>query len=102
MADMAGGVLASSGVQLSIMLEFWMQAYRDPQVWNAAAAPYHRYQQYFASMIEEACARVSLRRSTRSWQRDVLVSLAMGLLLQAVFDPKATDWASKPGALCSS
>ena len=51
-----GGLLASSGVQLSIMLEFWMQAYRDPQVWQAAAAPYQRYQQYFAALVEEGVA----------------------------------------------
>lgn len=97
MADMAGGVLASSGVQISIMLEFWMQAYRDPQVWQAAAAPYQRYQQYFASMVEEGMHQGSLRPVDPQLAARTLVSLAMGLLLQAVFDPKATDWASEAG-----
>ena len=97
MADMAGGVLASSGVQISIMLEFWMQAYRDPQVWEAAAAPYQRYQQYFAAMVEEGVRQGSLRPVDPQLAARTLVSLAMGLLLQAVFDPKATDWASEAG-----
>jgi AcrR family transcriptional regulator len=92
MADMAGGMLASSGVQLSIMLEFWMQAYRDPQVWNAAAAPYHRYQQYFAGLIEEGVRQGTLRPVDPQLAARLLVSLSMGMLLQAVFDPKATDW----------
>jgi len=92
MADMAGGLLASSGVQLSIMLEFWMQAYRDPQVWNAAAAPYHRYQQYFAGLIEEGVRQGTLRPVDPQLAARLLVSLSMGMLLQAVFDPNATDW----------
>jgi AcrR family transcriptional regulator len=97
MADMAGSVLTSSGVQLSIMLEFWMQAYRDPQVWEAAAAPYQRYQQYFATLVEEGMRQGSLRPVDPQMAARTLVSLAMGLLLQAVFDPKATDWASEAG-----
>jgi AcrR family transcriptional regulator len=95
MADMAGGLLASSGVQLSIMLEFWIQAYRDPQVWNAAAAPYHRYQQYFAGLIETGIRQGTLRPADPNLAARVLVSLSMGMLLQAVFDPKATDWAQE-------
>jgi len=97
MADMAGGLLTSSGAQVSIMLEFWMQAYRDPQVWNATAAPYHRYQQYFASLIEEGIRQGSLRPVDPQLAARVLVSLSMGLLLQAVFDPKATDWTQEAG-----
>jgi hypothetical protein len=92
---MAGGLLASSGVQLSIMLEFWIQAYRDPQVWNAAAAPYHRYQQYFAGLIETGIRQGTLRPADPNLAARVLVSLSMGMLLQAVFDPKATDWAQE-------
>ena len=95
MADMAGSVLVSSGVHLSIMLEFWMQAYRDPQVWNATSAPYQRYQQYFASMVEEGIRQGSLSPVDPQLAARVLVSLSMGLLLQAVFDPKATDWAQE-------
>jgi AcrR family transcriptional regulator len=97
MADMAGGLLTSSEAQLSIMLEFWMQAYRDPQVWDATAAPYHRYQQYFAALIEEGIRQGTLRPVDPQLAARVLVSLSMGLLLQSVFDPKATDWAQEAG-----
>jgi AcrR family transcriptional regulator len=97
MAGMAGSLLTSSGVQLSILLEFWMQAYRDPRVWNATAAPYQRYQQYFAAMIEEGIRQGSLRPVDPNLGARVLVSLSLGLLLQAVFDPKATDWGQEAG-----
>jgi TetR/AcrR family transcriptional regulator, repressor for uid operon len=95
MADMAGSLLVSSGVQLSIMLEFWMQAYRDPRVWSATAAPYRRYQQYFAALIEDGIRQGTLRPVDPQLAARALVSLSMGMLLQAVFDPKATDWAQE-------
>lgn len=98
MADMAGGVLASSGVQLSILLEFWMQAYRDPKVWQATASPYHRYHHYFAALVEEGVRQGSLRPVDPRLAGRTLVSLALGMLLQAVFDPDVTDWTTEAGS----
>jgi len=93
MAGMAGGVLSSVEVHPIILLEFWMQAYRDPTVWQAAIAPYRRYQRYFSSLVEDGIAEGSLRQVEPDLAGRVLVSLALGLLMQAVFDPQAIDLA---------
>ena len=92
MAEMAGGILQAADVRLSIFLEFWVQAYRDPVIWQSAIAPYRRYQSYFAEMIQEGIAQGSLRQVDPNQAGRALVSLAMGLLMQALFGPASTDW----------
>jgi len=93
MAGMAGSVMNSTDVHPVILLEFWMQAYREPAVWQAAMAPYRRYQRYFGSLVEDGIAEGSLRQVDPDLAGRVLVSLALGLLMQAVFDPQAIDLA---------
>ena len=95
MAGMAGSVMRSADVHPIILLEFWMQAYREPAVWQAAIAPYRRYQHYFARMVEDGIADGSLRPVEPDLAGRVLVSLALGLLMQAVFDPQAMDLAQE-------
>jgi AcrR family transcriptional regulator len=92
MAEMAGGILQAADVRLSIFLEFWVQAYRDPVIWQSAIAPYRHYQSYFTEMIQEGIAQGSLRQVDPHQAGRTLVSLAMGLLMQALFDPASTDW----------
>jgi AcrR family transcriptional regulator len=92
MADMAGAIFQAADVRLSIFLEFWVQAYRDPLIWQSAIAPYRQYQSYFSDMIREGIQQGSLRQINPDQASRSLVSLAMGLLMQALFDPNATDW----------
>lgn len=92
MANMAGHVLQSSDASLPIILEFWMQAYRDPAVWEAAIAPYQRYQEYFANLISQGIQEGSLRPVNPQTAAQVIVSLGMGLLLQALFASHGTQW----------
>jgi AcrR family transcriptional regulator len=93
MADLADQVVQSTDVKLSIILEFWTQASRDPAVWRTAIAPYRRYQEYFSAIIQEGIKEGSFREdidphaAARS-----LVSMAVGLLMQAVFDPQSFNW----------
>jgi AcrR family transcriptional regulator len=91
-ADMVGAIFQAADIRLSIFLEFWVQAYRDPLIWQAAISPYRRYQGYFAEMIREGINQGSLRQVDPNHASRALVSLAMGLLMQALFDPTATDW----------
>jgi AcrR family transcriptional regulator len=95
MADMAGGIFDTTDMRLSIFLEFWTQAYRDPAVWQAAIAPYRRYQEYFASLVQEGVAQGSLREVDTQQAARVLVSLAVGVLMQALFDPEGANWAQE-------
>ena len=92
MADLVGGVFQSTDVQLSIFLEFWTQANHDPTVWQAAIAPYRRYQQFFARFIQEGIAEGSLQPVDPNLAARALVSMAIGLLMQALFDPQGADW----------
>jgi len=93
MARMLGFVFNAASGQLPMFMEFMVQASRDQAVWDATIAPYRRYQGQFAGMIEQGIAEGSIRPEvnpqTASW---VLISLAVGILLQGVIDPEMADW----------
>lgn len=95
MAEVAGGLFQSADIHLPIFLEFWTQANHDPQVWEAAIAPYRRYQSYFAQMIQEGIGEGTIQPVNAQLAARVLVSLAIGLLMQSLFDPQITDWESE-------
>jgi AcrR family transcriptional regulator len=92
MAELAGSMFQSANIHLPIFLEFWTQANHDPQVWEAAIAPYRRYQAYFTQMIQEGIEEGSMDPVDPQLAGRVLVSLAIGLLMQPLFDPEITDW----------
>jgi len=95
MADLAGQLLESADVQFAIFLEFWTQAQRDTLIWQAAVAPYHRYESYFADLIREGIAEGSFEAVDPNLAARSLVGLALGLLMQALFEPQACDWHSE-------
>jgi len=78
--------------QLPIFLEFLNKASRDPAIWQATIAPYRRYHGYFAALIEEGVKEGSLRVANPKHLAQILVSLAVGVVLQAVLDPYGADW----------
>jgi AcrR family transcriptional regulator len=85
-------VFQSAGNHLQMFLEFWIQASRDPTIWEATIAPYHRYQTLFASLIEEGITEGSLEPVDTQITAQVIVSFAVGLLLQGLLDPQGADW----------
>jgi AcrR family transcriptional regulator len=93
MADTLGFVFKVASGQLPMFMEFMVQASRDQVVWKATIAPYRRYQQQFAALLEEGIKEGSIKPDVDvqavSWS---LLSLAIGILLQGVVDPKAADW----------
>lgn len=93
MAGMAGLIFREAGARLPMFMEFWNQAVRDPAIWQATIAPYRRYQEFFARMIETGVAEGSLRPVDPEVAARVLVSLTLGLVLQGVMDPHGADWA---------
>ena len=66
---------------------------RDPEVWGAMAEPYRRYRDYFASLIEAGIAEGALQPMNPETGASVVVALAVGLLIQGLFDPQGGDWA---------
>jgi len=93
MAKTLGFVFQAASGQLPMFMEFMVQASRDQAVWKATIAPYRRYQQQFAALLEEGQKEGSIKQGVDiqsvSWS---LLSLAIGILLQGVVDPKAADW----------
>jgi AcrR family transcriptional regulator len=92
MAEMVGSLFQSADFHLPIFLEIWSQARHDPQIWQATIAPYRRYQSYFAEMIQQGIDEGSLQPVDPQLASRLLVSLAVGLLMESLFDPQVTDW----------
>ena len=76
-----------------MFMEFMVQASRDATVWNAVIAPYRRFQQQFAALLEQGVQEGSIQPDADVEQAaHALISLAVGILLQGVVDPRAADW----------
>jgi AcrR family transcriptional regulator len=95
MARMAAQILPNAQDQITLLLEFWLQARRDPVIWQAAIAPYRRYQAYFTDFFAEGIARGEFQDVDPSQAARGLVSLAIGLMMQVLFDPQGVDWSDE-------
>jgi AcrR family transcriptional regulator len=92
MAALFRQVLQKTDGALPIFFEFMVEAQRDPSVWQATIAPYRRYCAAFAELISQGVAEGSLRTHDPETMGRVVVSLAVGLLLQAQLEPEAVQW----------
>jgi AcrR family transcriptional regulator len=92
MADVAQRVFENNAGQLPIILEFWSRACRDPEIRQAAIAPYRQFRELFAEMIAEGTAQGSLAPVDAEAAAQTLVSLAVGVMLQGMLDPDGADW----------
>jgi AcrR family transcriptional regulator len=92
MTNLLPGVFAAAEDRLPMFLEFWLQASRDETVWKAVISPYRHYQEHFARLIEEGIAEGSLKPTDAQVTAQIIVSLAVGLVLQGVLDPQGADW----------
>ncbi len=92
MAGTAQLVFQAADGQLPIFLEFWTKAAHDPAVWQAMIAHYRRYRAFFADMIEAGIAEGTLRSVDPDITAQVIVSLAVGLVLQGLLDLHGADW----------
>jgi AcrR family transcriptional regulator len=82
----------TAGEGLPMFLEFWLQASRDKKVWEASIAPYRRYHKYFTSLIKKGVEEGSFVEVSPELASRMIVSTAMGLLLQSLLDPKGAKW----------
>ena len=65
---------------------------KNPFVWKAVIAPYRQYQDHFAKLIEKGIAEGSLKPTDSQVAAQVIVSMAVGLVLQGVLDPHGANW----------
>jgi AcrR family transcriptional regulator len=92
MTNLLPGVFAAAEDRLPMFLEFWLQASRDETVWKAIIAPYRHYQEHFSKLMQDGMAEGSLKAVDPQVAAQVIVSLAVGLVLQGVLDPHGADW----------
>ena len=85
-------IFETAGGGLPMFLEFWMQASRDEEIWQASIAPYRRYHKYFTSLIKKGVDEGSFVEVSPEIASRLIVSMAMGLLLQSLLDPKGAKW----------
>jgi AcrR family transcriptional regulator len=85
-------IFETAGENLPMFLEFWLQASRDKKIWEAGIAPYRRYHRYFTSLIKKGVDEGSFVEVDPGLASRMIVSTAMGLLLQSLLDPKGADW----------
>ncbi len=93
MASASGRIFEALDSGFPILLEFWTQASRQPEIWQEAVAPYRHFLAYFAGMIESGVQEGSIDPETDpALCARIVMAVAMGLLLQASFDPEGDDW----------
>ncbi len=92
MTDLIPAIFASAEDRLPMFLEFWLQASRDEKIWNAIIAPYHHYQEHFEKMFITGAKEGTIKPLDPKMASQVIVSFAVGLLLQGVLDPRGADW----------
>jgi transcriptional regulator BetI-like protein len=85
-------IFGTAGEGLPMFLEFWLQASRDKKIWEASIAPYRRYHKYFTSLIKKGVEEGSFIEVDPELTSRMIVSTAMGLLLQSLLDPKGANW----------
>ncbi len=92
MADAFPYIFETAGNHLPMFMEFWLQASRDEKIWQASIAPYHRYHKYFTSLIKKGVDEGSFVNVDPQIASRLIISAAMGLLLQSLLDPKGAKW----------
>ena len=92
MTNLLPGVFAAAEDRLPMFLEFWLQASRDETVWKSIIDPYRHYQEFFSKLIQDGMEQGSLKPVDAQVAAQVVVSLAVGLVLQGVLDPHGADW----------
>jgi AcrR family transcriptional regulator len=85
-------VLLAAQKGLPIYLEFWSRALRDSEVMETMIEPFREYRDFFAGMLEEGVEEGTLYLEDAPIAAQVILSFALGLLVQGFFDPEGADW----------
>jgi AcrR family transcriptional regulator len=92
MTDVLNSVFQDAGGRLPIFFEYWQQASRDPEIGQATIEPYRRYRLLFTELVQQGVEAGSFRPMDVQVAAQMIISLAVGLLLQGLLDPTGADW----------
>lgn len=93
MAGVSGSFFDEVQGGFPMLLEFWTQSIRRPVFWEKAVEPYRKYFSYFKGLLETGKAEGAFADDLDpDLSARLLMSVAMGLLLQASFDPQGAHW----------
>lgn len=92
MARRTEEIFSLANGRLSIFLEFWAQARKEPEVWSRTVEPFRRYREMFATLIRKGIHEGTLRKVDPDAAGSALVSLAVGVVLQGVVDNQGAKW----------
>jgi AcrR family transcriptional regulator len=92
MAQVVGEVLEVGGPQLSIYLEFWNQALRDPDLYSALSQPFDDFLDFFSGLLQGGMERGVIKSTNAGMTARVITALGIGLLFQGLLSPDAADW----------
>ncbi len=85
-------VFAVAQGQVPMFLEFWRQAAKEPEVWQATIEPYRRFRAGFAELVKAGVADGTLRPVDPDLAALTIVSLGVGLVVQGALDPAGENW----------
>ena len=95
MTGMMGQVFLQAEGQLPMFLEFWVQAVRNPEIEGLVMAPYRRYRQFFAGVIQQGVDQGEFADVDADMAAGLLVSIAVGYIVQGLGDPTGMDWSKQ-------
>jgi AcrR family transcriptional regulator len=95
MTGMMGAVFSQAEGQLPMFLEFWVQAMRNPEIEALVIAPYRRYRQFFAGIIQQGIDQGEFEDVDADIAAGMLVSMAVGYIVQGLGDPDGLDWSTR-------
>lgn len=85
-------VLQAAQSGLPIYLEFWSRALRDSEVMENMIEPFYRYRDFFAEILQEGIKEGTVTSMDADVAAQVIISFALGLLVQGIVDPEGADW----------
>lgn len=92
MTGMFERAFSEAAGQLPMFMEFWRQAAKEPEVWQATIEPYRRFRAAFSDVVGEGIREGSFRPVNPELAGQTLVALGVGLILQGAMDVDAADW----------
>ncbi len=95
MAGMMQPVFENNKYFMGLFLELWRHANRNEKIRQATVAPYRRFEETFARLIERGIKEGTIDQVNSGTAAQLLLSLSSGLFLQASLETSNAKWGEK-------